>query len=75
MEKFLIHHLATHTHLPQVKFDYKINDAISVFANVGGLFDVRNNLFTTAFKIGFIGEDFLIISFDLISLQIGITKN
>jgi len=49
----------------QFKFDYSINEKITLFTNINNIFDLQNSLFTPSVKVGFIA-DFIIISFELL---------
>lgn len=49
----------------QLKFDYSINEKITLFTNINNIIDLKNNLFTPSVKVGFIA-DFIIISFELL---------
>ena len=49
----------------QLKFDYNINEKITLFTNINNVIDLKNSLFTPSVKVGFIA-DFIIISFELL---------
>lgn len=49
----------------QLKFDYNINEKITLFTNINNIIDLQNSLFTPSVKVGFIA-DFIIISFELL---------
>ncbi len=49
----------------QLKFDYSINEKITLFTNINNVIDLKNSLFTPSVKVGLIA-DFIIISFELL---------
>jgi hypothetical protein len=49
----------------QLKFNYILNEKLTLFINFNSIYDISNKNFTPSFKIGYIA-DFIIISFDLL---------